>query len=244
MNNFHEDDYDGVVLKIPSWFIKMNELEKEFETFKVALHSANKSMYYLDHQRNLYELDNFNNKREIVDKKKKEIKENQNKVIKRINSLMNGEFYELEWVNVKCVFDSIVRLIDGEQYEEEYIFTKSGIKASFEKLFREQIKNYDDICQLSKMNYSNVELFVQLENSKSEFIDMNYTLFQSSQGWGRMGISLDRLNVKYDWRKSKNGYKYMSSPLIQLKGGAFGYVTGNREYKLKGFKMSQMMLVK
>lgn len=26
--NYHDDEYDGVVLKIPSWFIKMNKLEE------------------------------------------------------------------------------------------------------------------------------------------------------------------------------------------------------------------------
>jgi hypothetical protein len=33
MNNFHEDDYDGVVVKLPNWFIELNNLQPALDEF-------------------------------------------------------------------------------------------------------------------------------------------------------------------------------------------------------------------
>jgi hypothetical protein len=36
MNKFHDKDFDGIVLRIPGWFIDMNELNPQID----ALHKA------------------------------------------------------------------------------------------------------------------------------------------------------------------------------------------------------------
>lgn len=84
---FLDEEYDGVVIKLPSIFIKMNNLESVLQKFKEELENTSKfSLLLLDYENSLYELENFPKKKEMLDIKKeqqKQIRESQDKLYQK-----------------------------------------------------------------------------------------------------------------------------------------------------------------
>lgn len=246
MRNYHDENYDGVVLKIPSWFIKMNELEDAFKAFQTALESANRSMFYPDHQRNLFELKN-------ADIKIKEVKavrdaENKKQLLReqRFEKITKGEIYELEWIKCQSAFDEGFEL-DGQSFDDSEMFTKRGVKAEFEKLVREKVYDWKSFVNLYKCNQMSVRLRIDMEGADESFFDINnYSLYQA--GYGALGISYKRLNVKCEWRKGRtDGWRYRLYNLIKLNDGCLAInnqMNVNHALRLDGFERNGLELIK
>jgi len=248
MSNFHDPEYDGIVLKIPSWFIPMNELEPALKAFREALEKSNKSMFYLDHKKNLYELEHMSDKKKVVEGIRAKVNEERKRAEDEKEALIKGDFYKLFWNRERCLFDSAydvnITFPDGRDFDSDEIFTKRGVKASFEKDFRNNIKTFKDLCDLYYKNSRNVDLGILIENCDESFITMDYSLFYSNQGWDMLGISISRLTIAHDWRKSKNGYSYKTAYLKKFEDGALGYTIGNSEVRLDGFEKKHLTLIK
>lgn len=246
---FHDEDYDGVVIKLPRWFIEMNHLEPAIEQLHNVLKECKLSMYHPDHTHNLHELENFREKKEMIDEIKKDAKQKEENRKSELKRLYAGEEFNLEWTNIRCLFDSAFdtdfKMLDDSRFDSTDIFTKKGIKTTFEKLFREQIKTLDDLQKLAKKNF-NVKLLHLLEGCDESAIDMNYSLFYSRQGWDVLGITINRLCVCHSLKETRDGYnyRYVVSELIKYDDGVLGYKYGNNLIRLEGFKRKGLKLVK
>jgi hypothetical protein len=232
--DYHDEDYDGIVLKIPSWFIKMNNLEDAFKAFETALKSADRSMFYPDHVKNLYELNNIDTKKkEVADRNQAEREKLQ--IIKdRHDKIHSGEMHELEWVEKKSIFDGIINMPDGSTISWEDAFTKGGVKAAAQKEFSRQINSFDSLKKLSKLNPHNSILWNDLHGATEDFIQCDYQLFQSSKGWEVIGMSYKRLMVKTDWSLGrKRGWLYYTQPLIVCPDGCLAIHNGGNIEKAK-----------
>lgn len=248
INNYHDKDYDGVVLKIPSWFIKMNNLDDAFRAFQTALESAKKSMFYPDHQRNLYELKHAEGKIREVQSIREAQKQQEKATEERFSRIVKGEIYELEWVKSEAVFDGGSFFWDTKRFDYEDMFTKRGIKAEFEKFFREKVHDWKSFTDLYKCNGLNVRLHIDMEGADESFFDIsNYSLYKSS--YDELGISYQRLNVKYEWRKSKKnfGWRYRLYRLVKTKDGCLAINnkgTVEDGLRLERFEKSGLTLIK
>jgi len=239
MSNFHEAEYDGVVLKIPSWFIKMNNLEDAFKNFEQALLSANKSMYYPDHVRNIYELEHIADKTNIVVEAARLKKEAQERYDEHHRKLLSGEVHELCWVNRKDVISERIRFRDA-YFGYDDMFTLHGVKAAFQKKFHSEITDWKSLVNFSKENLSMLSHDVKYANE--DMLPCNIGLFQS--GIGNLGISYERLYIKTEWRILKNNYRFRRERLLLLDDGCYAVDRGNNPLRLEGFVKQNMLLVK
>ena len=101
ITGFHDEDYDGVVLKIPLWFIEMNGLDGVVQSLEDALKDAKMSIHLPDHIRNVYELENRKSKAKDVAEREREKKERMDnykaKERERFRSLLAHDHYEIEY---------------------------------------------------------------------------------------------------------------------------------------------------
>lgn len=243
---FHDEDYDGIVLKIPSWFIDINELHPDIKNIKEVLEKCNKSTMYLDHRNNLHELEYYISKKDKVDKARKIIKDEMETREKRQNMIYSGEMYQLIWENAKVSFDETV-VINGKRYDYNDIFTnKLHIKAEFDKLFHSEINSFDKLKKLSKENSWAVMLSVDLELATEELFSTDYSLYCNSSAV--LGMSYQRLHVMTGWQKGrKRGWCYRTQRLIIHPDGCLGINQGgNTEnyIRLEGFERKGLYLVK
>lgn len=100
-HNYHDENYDGICLKIPAWFIRMNPgIVPAIEGLREALKDENLlSAMHPDHTRNVYELENYEGKAEAL-KVKKENAERERKIRSDyVQKQVSGEVLETELVN-------------------------------------------------------------------------------------------------------------------------------------------------
>lgn len=63
MSDFHDDQYDGIVIKIPNLLIKTNKLENELHKFMLMLvRDCKRSNQHPDLEKTIYELNNYKQK--------------------------------------------------------------------------------------------------------------------------------------------------------------------------------------
>lgn len=142
-NNFHDIDYEGVVLKIPLDMILTNpKLVNVLSQLSADLKSCDKSIFMPAHSRNLFELNNYNLKHEFA-------KLESQKRTDRINSDLERKRKRLDHIHLpihlskKAVQESDrLRLrINGVWFNEDDIMTKNfNMKIEFKQIF-EQILN-------------------------------------------------------------------------------------------------------
>lgn len=69
------ENYDGVIIKLPSFFIKINNLESVLDNFKKELEEKAKlSLMLPDYTNSLFELENYKEKQEFIKEKKRDMK--------------------------------------------------------------------------------------------------------------------------------------------------------------------------
>lgn len=247
--SFHDKDYDGIVLKIPSWFVNMNELEPAVQEFYEKLKACNKSMLYSDHRSNLYELEHRAEKKvmvtEAANKKKKERQEKE----EHWRKITSGEIYQLEWVDQKAWFTYDTISLNGEWFEHGEIFTnKLNVKAEFEKKFRSIVKDWESLNKMAKENWNNVTLNLDLELAEKDFFfgeGAIYNLFCTSSM--TLGISYQRLFVRHGWKMGrKRGWLSQVSKLVKIDGCYAINAGGNKENypRLDGYKRQGLLLIK
>lgn len=242
---FHDADYDGIVLKIPNWFIEMNGINPLIETIHTELKRCEKSVFHPDYTANIYELENRVAKKEMTLENKNAIaasilkKESYNK------KLANGEIYELVWQSRKEPLDCEDITIKNVNYRwSDYMTEKLNIKTSFSKLADKLLCDFDSIKEFSLRNCA--MLSHHCEYSNQTLIKPNIHFYcHSSAG---IGISYDMLYIKVyeNGKKDKNKLYYRTFPLIIIDGVYAIDRGGNLSDKerLEGFEIKNMMLVK
>jgi hypothetical protein len=227
MSYYHDDDYDGVVLMIPNWFIDINKfdigkIQEMFESCKL-------SIMHPDHERNLHELSERLTKREFVESKRRADKQKEDESRLKYHKLLSGEIFKLEWKTFKCpIRNETINMLDGESYEEyEHIRTKTGVKKYFSDLFAAQIKTLEDVKKFSQLNPTAVQLMWAMQGVTEDLFNVSTTYIYG--GREQVGISFDRLMIGINWRKNKHGYAYSPQMAAITKDGKWAVNTQFQE---------------
>lgn len=249
---FHDENYDGVVLKVPKWFIEMNGLEKQFAEFEAALKSATKSTMYPDHLNNIHELENRAEKVEIIKGKRDEEKKLADFRTEKQNKLISGEIYELYWSKENRAMDSeFIRIGDAMDdkvpYKEfefsDYMTDKLNVKSAFIKQIKGVVKDFASLKSFAKNNCA--MLGFDMQYCAEDFIDLNYDFYCNS--YAGLGITYNRLEVKTDWKRASGGLQYRTYKLVQFDDGCLAINKGGNieDYvRLEGYTREGMYLVK
>lgn len=135
MNKFHEEDYNGLIIKLPNWFIKINNLDSIVNViYKELTKKEIRSTMHPDYERTLYEIENYKEKNEMFLEKQKLEEELQKKKNKKLSELLNREYFykcDVKLRYVLCGYlDSIT--IEGETFgPEDYKTNRENIKIEF-----------------------------------------------------------------------------------------------------------------
>lgn len=237
MNEFNDIDYDGIVLKIPSFFIKVNNLEETIAELHQKLDACRISMYLPDHINNLNELENYKDKKERLDFIKKQrdsqIKEN-DEYYKKIES---GEIYELVWEPYSFnLGDDDIRIGNRTFKYSEYFSKRSHVTSEFKKAFFNEVKTVKDL-----------DLFFK-ENNKMAHFPLHEDLIKMEIGFSaayalNLQITFRRLGVKlYERGKRDNKLKYKTVTLDKEESGK--YFTWHKGHDFSGYTIKGMKLIK
>lgn len=246
LNKFHEDDYDGVVLKIPLWFIEMNNLDQQFNLFKESLKTADKSMYLADHQKNLYELDNWQLKKSFIKEKKDKLENDKRAREKEYQDIINGNKFILDWKRINLTIgDTVSFSEDAESLDAMKVCTKSGVKAEYKRLFKEKVKSIQDLIDFSYHNNIPIYGSVLKDIPEPECMLESAQLYLIKYNFGMVGLGLDQLTVRVVNKPTPDGgYRYNSMSL-HFDGNDYYYLDLNhKRIDLIGFTKKGMELIR
>lgn len=243
---FHNEVYDGVVLKIPSWFIEMNNLGGDLDAFLEKLQSEKiLSAMHPDHRNNVYELENRARKKEIMATRNAHQREREKLESERTDRLLDGREHPLAWKTKICIGEKVV--INREWYEFDELFTKSGdIMASKKNLL--QIQSWDDLVKFATANKNEFHtLYTDVMSSTEELIELSSVRMYKSGAWN-IGIKWDRLVAGHAYRRdTKTGRTlrfYQGRVLKVNEHYAIDPMTNNTPLVLEGFKRIGFTLIK
>lgn len=241
INKFHDEEYDGIVLKIPSWFIGMNGIESMVLSVKKELENCNKSMYYPDHISNLYELEEYKSKSELLKQKQESNRIESEKREKEYNNIIFGETKILKWVKYSEAANENTK-IGNEYYPSDDFYTnKMNIKAEYKKLITEHIKTFDDFIAFIQVNFQ--YLYYVIKDTTDELVDWRNLWFTVGYA-STLYINVNLINVQTDIKPTKdNSYTYRKTQL-KFKDGNYGIEKGNEFVSFKGYKMKHLKLIK
>lgn len=242
LGKFHNIEYDGVVLKIPTSFIKINKLENVLEEFLNKLKECDLCMYMPDNQNNIYELENYRNKEKKISDISQAETEKQNKANDYRKKLLNKEVYELEYKNVLDSTGRYSLLIGDISYSVNDVYTnKYNVKASFLKKYHETVDTYDKFVKFASDNFP--YLYGVLLYSSESLSNWRNIRF-SADMLGNFKISLSIYHIKINVTENKNRIEYNITEL-QEKNGVYGYYL-NRDIPilLNGYIKQGLKLIK
>jgi len=224
IGKFNDNDYDGLVLKIPAFFIELNGLQPVIDELYNKLNDCRKSMYLPDHLNNLYELENIQTKKEMVKDRKDLEKKAQQRKEERQYKILSGEIYELEWLRQTASLDREYLIINDENIDyDEYMTGKLNVKASFIKKITPLISTIETLKEFALKNC--YPLYNSINYADNRMIDINIKFYCTNYA-ANMGISYQRLHVKTDWSKTDKYLRYRQHPLIIFPDGCLGIDKG------------------
>jgi len=93
-----DEDYDGLIVKLPNWFIKLNGLETLIDNFKKDIEQKSEfSILFGDYMNSLYELENYKAKKEFAIEKLEQKKIADKKRDDYYRPRINKEIFDIEW---------------------------------------------------------------------------------------------------------------------------------------------------
>lgn len=130
MFKYHDKDYDGVVLKIPEWFIKLNNLEPAMKQLEESLKGATLSLMLPDYSRSLYELANYKGKKEYLKREKERAERSRKSQEEHVRQMISKEKLIIDWYDMTFSSDSMSVDVNDERLENKDLYTRTGLTAS------------------------------------------------------------------------------------------------------------------
>lgn len=222
-NQFHEDTFDGVVIKIPKWMIDLNgnvikDALKHLET--ILEDSTGNSM---DKMLSMNELANYESKKDTIQKEKDKRENAKLSEEKREADLANQNIIPTIWKNKQGVIDGGLRvpLKDGTElyFNTDEIVTKKGNETvEFREKFNKLIPEID-LFKFSWIN--NMPYLTWLTSHDKHIVDIDkyfkFNGFTMAYGWN-LAIKYKVLSAKVYFKKGNKIY-YTEYPI--------GYESGN-----------------
>ena len=237
---FNEPEYDGIVLKIPSFFIELNGLQGILSELTQKLEDCKYSMYLPDHINNLYELNSYKDKNDIIQKAKKQKEEYIIKKENEFKNIISGDTKKLEYKRLRFSIDnSEIVTIKGRIFKwDDYVTNKLNIKSNFYNFFTNNIKNKTDFIEFITDNFRDASFYIN--DTDNDFIPIEDIKFSIASHYPILEISLNILHVQTDASATKNGgYTYR---LTQLKKDENGNYLINGKI-LDGYIRKNMQLI-
>jgi len=155
---YNDEDFDGLVIKLPAFFIKQNKLEPAIKKLYNAISKAKFSTHIIGVQESLREIRDLETKSADVMEKKKEREkresESRERQYKEFENIRKGIEYPVFWKQDNIVlaegYES-VKLGDKE-YEFNKYHSRRGV---FNKKFKDAVNEY-----MSKPEF-NIEKFIE-----------------------------------------------------------------------------------
>lgn len=211
---FNDENYDGIVLNIPTWFININNLGELLDNLRVGLEEHSKLSTFLpDHLNNLHELENYKDKSKFVKEKREIANTRKSEIEINFNKLISGDVVNLAWDTRKDIFDSTLDLeLGGKTYKFYDIFTnKLNIKTSFKKDFENEIDTFEKFKYFCKQfDYIKFLLY----NAPPEFVDWKNVNFSVQTYAGNLQMNVKFLVAKEVTNNTLNSYRYTKSLLM------------------------------
>ncbi len=256
--NFNDNEYEGINLKIPYWFYSINkdELKPILDNLQDFFQNKAKSHFHPDNQRNIFELESIDSKKEIVSEryaedKKRKIEREQYEI-----DLLAGNIYELCWIRktADSNIENGVCLVtkDGTNYNfslEETVTKKYNLSKKVSDKYREIKKDLDirETVNASKLFRitGNMDYYKQYNISCPE---SNIKIENLSSDVWNLRLTYSYKAVKVYQKNSRNGKVYYSESQLYysddrkcpcfLKGKEFVYLENYSEsnYKFKKIK--------
>ena len=146
-NKFHDEDYDGISLKIPNGILLTNpDLEPHIEAFKKALIECDYSNMMPDHRMNVNELENYKEKSKIIRKRRADKKEDDRirmeKENKKISDWLSHRVLRKSTRKMECYIDTDRDFVIKDRfYGNEEMYTRTGLKSAFKKAYKEFVES-------------------------------------------------------------------------------------------------------
>lgn len=245
---FHDEDFDGIVLKLSSSFIKLNNLEPLIKHIEEELNKCEYSMYSPDHVNNLHELKNSNQKQEII-KSQKESKLLAEKRRREYEDKLNSELiYELEYHKYTdtIMSESNLHIENNNENiciatEDDWLTNQGNLKSGIVEKIKSYVKTPDDYNNFYRCNFFNVSY----QKEKHFILNINLEKLYINNRGG-LSISYTVLCIKKRI-KTKKGYSHYSLVPLCKKDDIY-YLADHNNYedctKLIGYELSGMKLEK
>lgn len=250
-NKFQDIEYEGLNLKIPYWFYNLNKnkLKPILDNLHSFLSDEALSKYHPDNSRNikeLEELEEFENKKEISDRLFKEEQELKNKQIKEWDDIKNENIIKIVYVNEidSCdVENGFTFIFKDETIKEldrnEVVTEKYNIKSSFIKYFNENIDKID-IERTAIENRLSFLLQKHNRTKKGDFLLKNF-----SCDLYNLKLSFSVKSIKKVIKIKDNKIWFREISLIwNENNNCYGYESGNDIILLNEYEERNWKLVK
>jgi len=231
IGRFNDENYDGIVLKIPSFFINANNIGSVINDLKSKLELCNISMFLPDHLNNLYELDNYldkqkiiNNRKEMDLKAKKEYEKNQ-------ELFFSGKIIETIWKSESVTCDRDTIYLGDKKYDfHDYFTDKLNIKKSFENDVKNYISNnIDNFKSFINDNFTFLDFLFKNNDGLQYIVNLSSIRFRCSKYNPSLEVVIDMLNAKKITQiaKDNKSYKFRYVKLSKKENG--NYFLDNEE---------------
>ena len=164
---FIDEEYDGLMVKLPNWFIELNGLETIITEFKKTIEEkATMSLMFGDYVHSLYELENYKSKKVFAKDKLEKKKITDKKIEEYYKPRINKEIFDLEWKEQTTTPNQNQIILGSAIFDEEY-FWSNGKTPN-----RKRIQEVNTL--INKLS----------DDDYKEFIESNYILTVSNFVYG------------------------------------------------------------
>jgi len=159
MSKFNDEEYNGLVIKLPKWFIDLNNLNDILSKLKDDIESnVSLSTMFPDYEKSMYELEHYSDKIDITKEIKKSHDESEERIRKYYQSRVNKEIFDITWTEVRHTLIRSKLYIGDDVYELDDLLE---LKSKDKKILTE-INN-----RINNLNKEEIEKFV-LDNNLND----------------------------------------------------------------------------
>lgn len=206
-DSYHDKNFDGIVIKLPSPIIDLNELQPLLEKIREELASCKYSTFHPDFRRTMHELEAYKSKKEYL----KEEREREEKKLKErdqyFDDLKSRKIIELEWVTIndQSIMDSDGFYLSADLAEPiTGVLTKTKVNTVAQKQFQDFVGKHG----IEKFVEYNPHLFPLIQsylNKRAELKD--FKLYQTVD-YG-LGLSYKVLCARWYTKFTKDKMRYL-----------------------------------
>lgn len=229
-NKYHDEDFEGVVIKLKDWFLELNPNVKDaIDNLYKELKSANLSVHEPNYVKSLYELKNLGNKRNEINENKKIAEANR---LLRIKKEKEEKEELLKYNEIPCVVeenriylqnnnDTCIELEDGETLTLwEFMTERENIKVPLKRKLENECNDYEKLQKFIERNpsFKSINDYIVCDYIKN---NINFNIRVNNQGL--IIITHNCLCAEIYYMKKDGLYSTREKLYINPNGGVKSY---------------------